>query len=134
MEQLHMIGALCRILNEWSERPADFIPEGTGRVPGASVWAESSENSIKRKYINGETVWMLPFQVRRYVAGVSPAEKIEALSFFDRCTEYLTTHLPVDECFRCEAIKRVSTPAQRAVWEDGTTEYAARYVLEYRII
>ncbi len=134
MEEYHGIGLLCRVLNRWDDRPEDFLPETTGGVPGLAVFSQASADPVKKRYIDGRCVCTLPFAIRYTVGGAVPAEKADALAFFDRCTAYLRTHMPTAADFVCDAIRQVSTPAKTAVWEDGTVEYAVQYVMEYRTI
>ena len=133
IEHFHAIGRICRVLNDWAARPADFLPESGGEVPGASVWALSAD-PVKRRYIDGGTVCTLPFVIRRSVSGASPAEKVDALGFFAQCTAYLCSHTALlsTDGFQCDGIRQVTTPAKTAVFADGTVEYAAQYVMEYR--
>ena len=134
MEEYHGIGLLCRVLNRWNDRPEDFLPETTGGVPGLAVFSQASADPVKKRYIDGRCVCTLPFAIRYTVGGAVPAEMADALAVFERCTAYLQTLLPSAADFVCDAIRQVSTPAKTAVWEDGTVEYAAQYVMEYRTI
>ena len=134
MEELHEIGHICRLLNRWKERPENFLPETVGGVPGLSVFSQAAGDPVKKRYIDGQCVCTLPFAVRYTVSGAVPAEKVDALGFFDRCTAYLRTHAPTSDSFLCDAIRQVSVPAKTAVWADGTTEYTAQYAMEYRTI
>ena len=80
------LALLCRVLNRWKERPCDFVPEQEMGVPGISVSAVADGMTAKR-YIDGRYVQVFPFAIRLVISGRDAREMVDALSFFDRCTD-----------------------------------------------
>jgi hypothetical protein len=131
MEEKSILKGICTLLNTWSDRTGDFLPETEGHLPGAVVCALSGSHQVKR-YIDGSYTGQFPFAVSMYADGSSPAEKLAVLGQFDGLAEWLTTHLPPNEGNRCfSGIRQTTLPAKTSVWEDGTEEYRAAFVLEY---
>ena len=100
------LAQLCRVLNRWKDRPGDFVPEREMGVPGLSVTA-----------------------VRMVVSGREARELVDALAFFDRCTAYLAGAVME---LGCDRVTQATAAARTATGRDGTAEYTARYVMEYR--
>ncbi len=133
MEEKSILKALCTLLNTWEDRPSDFLPETEGNVPGGVITALSAGRQI-RKYIDGSYTARFPFAVSMYTDGTSPIGKLAVLGRFDVLTEWFADHLPPDENGRVfTKITQTTLPAKSAVWEDGTEEYRAGFVLEYNV-
>ena len=122
------LAQLCRVLNRWKDRPGDFVPEREMGVPGLSVTALAGELTEKR-YIDGWSVRAFPFAVRMVVSGREAQELVDALAFFDRCTAYLAGAVME---LGCDRVTQATAAARTATGKDGTAEYTARYVMEYR--
>jgi len=131
MEEKSILTVICALLNTWEGRPADFLPETEGAVPGAVVTALSGTHQIKR-YIDGSYMGQFPFAVSLYTDGVSPGEKLLVLGKLDMLSHWLTDHLPPADSSRVYTrIRCTVLPAKASVWDDGTEEYRASFVLEY---
>lgn len=133
MEEKSILNAICTLLNTWEERPADFLPETEGNVPGGVVTALSASRQIKR-YIDGSYTGQFPFAVSLYTDGSSPGGKLTVLGQLESLTEWLSAHLPPDDTGKVfTKIRQTTLPAKAAVWQDGTEEYRAAFVLEYNV-
>ncbi|MBQ7922288.1 MAG: hypothetical protein IJ325_06895 [Clostridia bacterium] len=133
MEEKSILNALCTLLNTWEDRPWDFLPETEGKVPGGVITALSASRQIKR-YIDGSYTGQFPFGVSLYTDGASPAGKLAVLGQFESLTDWLSAHLPPDENGKVfTKIRQTTLPAKASVWQDGTEEYRAAFVLEYHV-
>ena len=133
MEEKSILNALCVLLNTWESRPAEFLPETEGEVPGAVITALSATQQIKR-YIDGSYTGQFPFAVSMYADGASPGGKLAVLGKFDALNEWFSCHVPPKDSSRVfTKIRQTTLPAKAAVWQDGTEEYRAGFVLEYNV-
>lgn len=115
---------------------AVFLPE-TWR-DGAVCVSLTGAQDVYRTYVDGSYLAGIPFDVRVRCPKCADnvAEKLDAAAFFAALAQYIhDTPMPVDGW---RVLPSSGKPfggayAKSAVYDDGTEEYRAGYVLEYYI-
>lgn len=110
-----------------------FLPE-TWR-DGAACVSMTGGQSINRAYVDGSYRTRIPFDVRirKVRCANSVSDKLEIAAFFARLTDYIADTPFPDDGWRVlpSAGKPKSCAySKSAVYDDGTEEYRAGYVLE----
>jgi len=133
MEDYTMEKILCEYLSGCG---TVFLPE-TWR-DGAAYVALTGDQEICRTYVDGSYLAGIPFEVRirRPNGADSAAETLEAAAFFAALAEYVhDTPMPAEGwCVVPSSGKPFGgTYTKTAVYDDGTEEYRAGYLLkQYR--
>lgn len=110
-----------------------FLPE-TWRDGAACVSMTGGQN-VCRVYVDGSYRTRIPFDVRirRVRCANSVFDKLEAALFFERLTAYIGSNSPPHDgwCVMPSSCKSgICAYSKAAVYDDGTEEYRAGYVLE----
>ena len=113
-----------------------FLPE-TWR-DGAVCVSLTAEQEVYRTYVDGSYLAGIPFEVRIRCSKCAdhPAEKMEAAAFFAALADYIYgTPMPVDGWHVVPASGKPfgGGYVKSAVYDDGTEEYRAAYLLKFYI-
>lgn len=115
---------------------AVFLPET--RRDGAVTVSLTGGQEIYRSYVDGSYLTGIPFDVRlrKPDCADNVEDKLDAAAFFAALADYLhETPMPVEGWRVLPASGKPfgGAYAKSAVWDDGTEEYRAGYVLEVYI-
>jgi len=137
----YLLSKICNHLNNWQQRMCDFWPESPDGVLSASsagrglpcAVVSAASGAVKlRQYVDGGYVGQFPFRVGIRIAGVTSADRLAVLDFFDNLTVYLEAFVPAPDSMREYIRCRLTAlPTKDSTGKDGTEEYHAFYTMEY---
>ena len=129
MEEDNIPTALAAYLNQAAL--ITVVPEAW-REDCASLWLAGTAETI-REYVDGSAIAVVPFEVRVRCAGVSVKNRLDAVALLSRLTAYVRRNPPESAVLPLTDAKVVaaSGPSKSTVYDDGTEEYRASFVLRF---
>ncbi len=129
MEDFKIPEIICRYLSGMEGKT--FIPEVWR--DGCAMVSQSGGENVIRSYVNGGEIIAVPFEVSLRCDGQSIGDRLSAIDFFREIAEYIKaapcTFVSEDICDL--SVEAQSVASKSAIYEDGTEEYRAAYILKY---
>lgn len=126
--------ALLDHLNTWGDKPSEIKLEAFDKDPISMMMQQLSGAVVKKKYINGSYIGAYPFAVYIRTEGYDTAGKLDAAKHLNHLNEWLQTS-PFPSLGKGRNITKIemtSLPSMAARYEDGTEDYQAVFMLEYK--
>lgn len=129
-------------LNTWQKKPVEFLFEDLGKSVPSMMIQQLAAAEKKHIYINGSYIGQWMFAVYIRIAGEDTASRFDAVGCLNELSKWLQekdengdfVNLPmIDDDRTATGIEMTTTPSLAARYEDGTEDYQAIYVLEYKV-